>query len=122
MKKEVLYSIAAFLAVMLIAFLILMFSASSDDIKVNGIDALGIALQHTGYIIALIVGMIISVIAILWGVWKDLEAGQSVILGLLTAVVFALLFLSKPVSIKTDPKSAGITTEEINYLKSKGLK
>lgn len=119
--KDLIKAAAGFFAILAIGYLFLLFSASSDNIKVDGRDAVKIAFQHTGYAIAWVVAVVIVIAAIVIGFEAKLSGNKVVIVGVLVGLLFALLIFTKPVNIKTDPKSAGITTEEIDYLKSKGL-
>lgn len=119
--KDLFKAVGGFLTILLIGYLILIFSASSDNVKVSGFDALTIAFNHTGYIVAWVIAVVVSIAVIVLGKLWDWSGNQVVIAGVLTGLFFALMIFTKPVNIKTDPKSAGITTEEINYLKTKGL-
>lgn len=119
--KDLIKAAAGFFTILLAGFLFLLFSDSSDNIKVDGRDAIGIAMQHSGYVWACIIGLLLVIASVIAGIRFDLSGTKAALAGVLTGLVFALLVLTKPVNIKTDPKSAGITTEEINYLKSKGL-
>lgn len=122
MKKEILFAVLGFFAFILFGYLALVFSASSDDIKVDGSDALKIASAHFGYWLWIILTIIASAAIIIYGVKKDWYGPKVVITGLAIGLVLAFVLFTYPVNIKTDPKSAGITTPEIEYLKTKGLK
>lgn len=119
--KDFIKAVGGFLAILTIGYLILIFSDSSDNIKVDGHDAVKIAWHHLGYVISVAIAAAVSVAVAVIGIEKQLHGGSAVLAGLLTGLFFALMVFTKPVNIKTDPISSGITTEEINYLKSKGL-
>ena len=122
MKKELLFGIGGFLAVLFIGYMILMFSASSDAIKVDGHDAIRIAWAHTGYKVALIVGAIVCFIITGVAIKKQIYGVQVLLVAGLCAVIFGCCLFILPVNIKTDPISGGATTEEIQYLRTRGLK
>lgn len=120
--KEIGIVLLGFIAVMTLGLFILKISDSSDNIKVDGMDALRIAAAHTGYWIWICSAAFVCIVAGVIAYRKQIYGGKVVIIGLLMAVLMALVIFTKPVNIKTDPKSSGITTEEIEYLKTKGLK
>ena len=122
MKKEILFAILGFFAFLLFGYLALAISDSSDDIKVDGRDALKIASAHFGYWLWIILAIIASAAIIIYGIKKDWYGPKIVIAGLFCGLIIAFALFTYPVNIKTDPKSAGITTPEIEYLKTKGLK
>jgi drug/metabolite transporter (DMT)-like permease len=122
MKKETMYAIGSFLSVLLIGYLILMFSPSSDNVQVDGKDAINIAFAHTGYKIALAIGALVSIGVYIFCSKRELDTPAIVIASLLTGLFLAIMVFYFPVNIKTDPVSSGITTKEINHLYSKGLK
>ena len=119
--KDLLKAAAGFFTILAISYLILLFSASSDNIKVDGRDAVKIAFNHGGYIVAWAIALAVTAAVIVLGVKLDWSGNKVVIAGVATGLLFALMIFTKPVQIKTDPKSANITTEEIDYLKTKGL-
>jgi cell division protein FtsW (lipid II flippase) len=112
--------IVGFLLFLVLGIAIL-FTADGGN-GVSGSDAFKIATSHTGYWIWLLSSLVIAVIALYYAKVADLEAKPFKWIIACIAVFVTLCVFYFPVNIKTDPISSGITTEEINYLKVKGLK
>jgi len=97
-------------------------SESSDDIKVDGSDAISIAFDHYWYKFWIVIALVVSAFITIYGFLKNWYGPKVIIAGLFMGLILAFALFTLPVNIKTDPKSAGITTPEIEYLKTKGLK
>lgn len=118
--KQLFIAIAAFILVIFISLQILTHGVGDNGVK--GSDALTIATHHTGYWVFLAITLLLDIAAIVIAFKKDFKEFQIVGVGLFVVVLTTLAVFYLPVNIKTDPISSGITTEEINYLKEKGLK
>lgn len=119
MKKEILIPAIIVLAIILLSFIIFI---STGDSGVNGMDAFALAAKRGGYWLW-IVGVIAAGIAtILFAKRQDVTGiGINFIAAAIVAALCLAIFLF-PASIKTDPISSGITTEEINTLRANQLK
>lgn len=120
--KQAFIGIGIFLTVLAIGYMILIFGASSDNVHVDGHDAVKIAFHHTGYVVAIFFAIAVCIATFIMA-WRNDWYGAKLKFAIIgCALLLTFCIFAKPVNIKTDPISSGITTDEINYLKSKGLK
>lgn len=124
MKKttpKFMYALLALIPVLIFA-IVSVFTGVSE-IGVSGSNAFKIAFERPSYIWSIVAMVILSATAIYF-VYKYDKDDDMIAVAVLLFVWISILYsvLHKPIDIKEDAKGAKITTEQINYLKTKGLK
>ena len=103
--------------------LFLSFFLTASDVGILGIDALKVSFHSIGYIIPVILGLLASVGIMYVGVknnWQEDMKGVGALLAIVV-IIWTTAFI-KPVNVKTDPIGSSISTQDINYLRTKGYK
>ena len=103
--------------------LFLSFFLTASDVGVSGADALRISFHSIGYVIPVILGLLVSAGIMYIGVKNDWQEDMKGV-GALVAIVVIIwtTAFTKPANVKTDPIGSSISTEDINYLRTKGYK
>jgi hypothetical protein len=114
---SLLTAIAIFFGVMAISFGI--YIIDDGGAGVSGSDAFMLVSNHARYWSFIAGALVAAALIIYLAVRFDFYNGW---LFLVVAVMVACSIFIMPIKFKIDPVSSGATTEEINYLKTKGLK
>lgn len=117
--KPYLIGIIGVPAVIIISMLILAFTGNET---VSGTDAINIAASQPGYWITIAMVIITSAATIFFAIKKDVTGMGIQLLCVVIAAAIALAVVGRPANIKADPIGSGATTEQINYLREKGMK
>lgn len=117
--KSNLVGIIGVAVVIIGALLILAFSGND---AISGKDALMIAASQFWYWAWVIITIAGSVIVAVIAIKCDMTGMGVQLLCVVLAAIIAVAVVGKPANIKADPIGSGASTEQINYLRGKGLK
>lgn len=118
MRKEILISVAVFLAVVLLSMSIFYFTTDT----VSGAIAFELATNHPLYWIGIVSAVAGSGLSIYLAIRFNVTGIAVNFIAAGIAIALCVSIFMFPGKIKTDPISSGISTEEINYLRENGLK
>lgn len=123
MNKALLYWIAYNVVILTLSGFILAGAEPSRQFpNMTGMDAFNIAATRVGYWIPIIIGFAVSIGLIIYAIRSKMtHAGALHFIAFVPALAIALLVYIPVAQIKADPIGHAATTEQIEYLRSKGM-